>query len=426
MRSVPKIFSDISKTIGASGIQFAITLFATPIMTRLYEPSAYATFGIIMSAVMSVIGIGLLSLPNAYVLEKESVARREILQTMLLLLSVLVVLSGIAAVGMAIADAWHMGIHISWIALALFPVLVLTYGMRQILTNIAVSRANFNSTAIGQVIEPACARGSAIILGALFGGNPAFILLSAIAGHMVAAFTMYRMLLKGMLLKWRVYLTQKVSPQKVLRHHSDFIFYNTLSQNTQPLVLLIIPMLLAAFFSGTDAGHYILAVSIISMPATLIAMTTSSVIYRHFIEVERTNPSKLSRHLIAAMAVYLLLGVVILLPIFFFGEAIFAFAFGKTWAAAGEIAATLSVAYMGTFVVVGVQSIFRVTRQLKLQFRVEISASTVIVMVGIYAIYTMEFHMTILCLSAVWLLRNILLLCGAVYAASTFVKKNHA
>lgn len=75
MKPISKIVENLSKSVGASGFQFIITLFSTPIMTRLYAPEDYATFSILNGASALLIGIGMLSLPIAYTIEKESSAR---------------------------------------------------------------------------------------------------------------------------------------------------------------------------------------------------------------------------------------------------------------------------------------------------------------------------------------------------------------
>ena len=99
MNQFSKLLRNSSKTIGASGVQFLITLLTTPIMTRLYEPAAYASFGIIHTAATVLVGIGLLSLPNAYVAQKDAATREELMKSMVLLLAGLVIFSCLAVIG---------------------------------------------------------------------------------------------------------------------------------------------------------------------------------------------------------------------------------------------------------------------------------------------------------------------------------------
>jgi O-antigen/teichoic acid export membrane protein len=376
-----------------------------------------------MSAATSIVGVGLLSLPNAYPAEKESIARKELLQTMLLLLMGLVLLSTVGAIGLKIVDRSHAAIHVSGLALALFPLLVFTCGVRQIIIHVAIGRAHFNSTALGQIIEPIFSRGGAITLGALFGGHPAFILVATMLGQVVAAATICRMLLKNTLGQWRAHFCLPLKTMPTLRRHSDSIFYNTAAQQTQSLAMLGIQLAIATFCSGEAAGHYILATSIITMPVTLIALATAPVVYHHFIQVELNAPHKLMRDVGIAVAAYLVIGLFILAPIFFWGEWIFKFAFGSKWAAAGAISSTLSIAYVGLFAMIGVQSVFRVTKRLKLQFVLELFASIAALLLGVFCFKAFEFNTAVWWVSGVWFLRNTMLLCAAVYVAYEHAKK---
>ena len=422
MQKLSKIFLDIAKSISSSGVQFIITLFTTPIMTRLYDPSAYATFSIINTTATIVIGIGLLSLPNAHLIEKQASARKELMSTILKLLCVLCLLSAMVSVGLVIAEASQIDIGISGIVLVLFPILVLTYGVRSIMVNIAIAHANFSSTALGQILEPACSRGGSIILGTAFGGHPAFILFSVAVGHIVTIITIFKMVLKNTLNKWRSLIRPSIKPRIILKRYADFVLYNTASQQAQPLALLGIQISIEAFYSSHIAGQYILALSILTLPVTLIALTTAPVVYRHFIEIERTDSSKLALHLTVAMASYLLLGVCLLAPIYLFGEQIFTFAFGSVWAEAGAIASTLSLAYVSTFAIIGLQSVFTVIGRLKMQFLLESASSIVALFASIWCFKTVDLNTAMHYLSIIWFSRNIMLLCAGVAATFCYTK----
>lgn len=414
MKLTSPLFGNLLKSVGASGFQFLITLFSTPIMTRIYAPEAYATFGILNGAAVLIVGIGMLSLPTAYTMEKQSSARIALVRMMLLLLCGLVLFSTLISVGVAVSEKVDFGIPISTFALVLFPLLVLSTGMRQIVLNIAVDKAHFNSTALVHIIEPICARGGGIGLGALWGGNPVYILLSVIIGQIAAIFTICRLVLKDILQKWRSYFVADLKPLATLRRHSDFIWFNTASMQIHAGVMLVIQVGIASFFSAEFSGHYILAISILSLPATLIAFATSSIVYKHFINIEAHTPEQLPRHFIIAMVCYLLIGLGVLAPIFVFGKEIFHFVFGAAWEHSGFIASMMSISYVAMFGVVGVQSIFRVTRRLKLQFILEVSTCILMVIAIIFCFKTMEFDRAIYYMSLIWLLKNTTFLIGCI------------
>jgi lipopolysaccharide exporter len=419
MRPVSKIFVDMTKSASASGIQFLITLVTTPLMTRLYEPAAYATFGILNSIASLTIGIGMLSLPHAYLIEKDPVARARLMQVMLLLVGALFMLSIVAAFAIATSDMLHAGI----VATILLPVLVLTYGVRQILVIVAIERAHFSSTSLGQIVEPLCSRGGSIMLGATFGGHPAFILASVALGYIITSITILRMLMKATWREWRTLFKPGVKPFTLMRHYADFVSFSTASQQAQPLVMLGIQLAIVAFVSHELAGQYILATSILTLPISVIALTTAPVLYRHLITMEHDAPAKLAPYLIRATALYLLAGTVILSPVFFFGSEIFTVAFGANWAAAGHMSSILSVAYVSMFALTGVQSIFFVTKRLRTQFTLEIVTCALAFMAAAVSFKIMDFQAALVYLAAIWFLRNMVLLLACVLVAHAHTKQ---
>lgn len=419
MRKVSKLFSDLTKSVSSSSVQFLITLFTTPVMTRLYDPHSYATFGIIHTTATLFVGIGFLSLQNVYLQEKKARARAEVMHTIFWLLVTLVILAALAAAGMAIAGALHISAPISSFALVLLPLLVLTYGIRQMTITVAIKHAAFGSISAGQIAEPLCSRGSAIALGAAFGGHSVFMLASAAAGHMTTSLLLFKSALHGKIGKWRPH----VKPFAILRRHAHFVFYNTFSQQVQPMMMLGVQLAIAAFFSGEVAGHYILAVSILTLPATILLLATGPAVYRHFIEIDHTKPKQLPQHFMKALVLYLLTGFCLFSPIFFFGEKIFAFAFSSKWTAAGAIASILSIAYVSSLTLMGVQSIFMVIHRLKLQFILELCTCTLTLVIAIVCFKFLAFNTALHCLVILWMMRSGLLLFTCVIVTFQHARK---
>lgn len=417
MQSASKFFADIVKTASSSGVQVLITLITTPLMTRLYEPAAYSTFGVIHTMATSVIGVGLLSLPNAYPIEKDPAKRIALAQLMLLLLAGLVVLSAIGAVAMAATDAFGL----RSLAVMLLPILVFTFGIRQIMVSVAIESAHFNSISVGQILEPAIARGGSILMGVLMGGRASFILIAVALGHIATSLTVGKMVLQHTLGNWRVLVSSRLHPVRLIREFSDFVIYSTCSQQAKPLAMLGIQLVVIACFSHDVAGHYILAISILTLPASVVALATAPVVYRNFIETDRTDPAKLSGDLKRATCLYLAAGAVTLSPIFFFGEPLFEFVFGKIWGEAGRAASLLSIAYVAAFAMTGVQSIFRVTKRLKTQFFLELVTAALTLVAVLLSFRHLDFDTAMYYLAIILAIRNIVLLVACIVVTDTHV-----
>ncbi len=190
------------------------------------------------------------------------------------------------------------------------------------------------------------------------------------------------------------------------RHISSRRYFSTLGNQVAQFIANITKTVSASF-----------AISILTLPVSLIALSTAPVVYHHFIAIQKTHPQRLAAHFARVTAIYILMGAVLLLPLLWFGDVMFGFAFGDVWAHAGKISGMLSIAYVGTFTLTGVQSIFMVTRRLWLQFFFEVATSVPAIGAAIFCLKTMDFDTAIVALSLIWLLRNILLLCAAFMAA---------
>ncbi len=417
-----KYLADNLKSLGGGGAQFLIVLFSTPVMTRLYDPSAYATFGLINSSATVFVSIGMLSLPYAYPTVQRSADRARLMQCMLWMLVGLTLLSVMVALIIRITDMRHVGMDISETALLFFPLLVLTGAARQIMLMVAVERAHFNSTSLGQIIEPICSRGGAIALGSVAGGHPAFVLASMVFGYVVTTVSVGLLVVDKGMRHWIATIHSRKQFFSTLRRYKNFIFYSTPTQQLFPLTTLGVQMMVALFFSSEQTGHFILASSILTLPVTLIALTTAPVVYRRLIEIERKTPEKLLEHIVMLSVLYLIGGIGLVTPIFLFGESIFTFIFGANWTEAGAIAEILSVAYFFAFAAVGLQSIFRIIRHQGTELMLEIVSCSIIGLVAVLCFVTMNFYQALLCLSCAWLLRNLILLSSGLLLTRRYIK----
>lgn len=416
MKSFAQFFGHLAKTMGASIVQFLITLCATPIMTRLYAPEAYAVFGNINTTASVLIGIGLLSLPNAYCAEKEEGERSHLLRIMVLLLIGLVLFAVAGVLLAQLVSLPQLDAIPTW-SLLMLPVLTLTYGLRQIFVNMAIQSARFAHLSLSQVVEPLVARGLSIALGGGIGGNPLFILGAVSAGHLTAIRILRRHTLKQLAQRVSELPSHTTRFAASLRKYREYAIYNTVSQQAQPAAMLAIQMGITTAFSAHLAGQYILAVSILTLPVSLVALATAPVLYHHFIETEKNQPEQFPRFVILATLAYLLAGTLICLPVIFYGEQLFTIAFGQVWAYAGHIAGLLSLAYITQFALTGVQSVLMVTRRLKLQFMLEFGTVLPALLAATVCFRSLEFDHAILALSLIWLLRNGVLLCAVIMTA---------
>jgi O-antigen/teichoic acid export membrane protein len=417
MQSTPKLFRDLSKTVGASGVQLFITLITTPIMTRLYTPHDYAVFGILMTIATVITGVGMLSLPNAYPLEKVPQWQRRQLPAMLQLLALSALCATLIA---ALLLRFAMFEGVGWRTLAFVPILVITLGLRQLVIAVATARTQFGTIATTQITEPICSRGGAIALGASIGAHPAFILLAVAGGHLTSTAFLLKRLLHGHAIMLRARLAHALRAPlfPVLRHYRDFVWFQTAAAQTPAAMLLGMQLLMAVFLPQAAIGNYILATSILMLPIGVIAMTASSVIYRHFIELAHHQPAQLRASVLRWTRRYALLSLAVFAPLMLAGPWLFEIAFGAPWRLAGEMASVLSPALALLFVLTGIQPIFRVQRRLKLQLALELATGLLVIASLTLSLWLGgDLMQTMQVLMTSWSLRCLVILIGAAYVS---------
>lgn len=413
-----KLFvNHMGKTVGASGIQLLITLITTPIMTRLFMPEDYAVFGLVNTAAAVMVGMGMLSLPSAYTAEKDEKEREAMLHAMLLLLAMVLLAALLIAVAFALVGRYVAMIEVPLVALAFLPIIALTYGIRQIALNISIQRGQFSQISKAQISEPMASRVGAVLLGVCFGGSPFFVLVSNVAGHLVAVYTLFHAIPREIYRHSRSFMQYRSELWAILKRKGDFVLFGTASAQAQQLMILAIQVGIAGLFSGHLAGQYIFATSILTLPISVIALASAPVVYHHLMETEKTHPQQLPGHFMAAMGLYLAVAALVYAPLHVFGEDLFAFVFGDVWGHAGAISATLSIAYAAMFVLTGLQCIFMVTRQLRTQWYGEIITALPAMLVGVYCFKVMDFDRAVFYLSWIWLIRTLALLLLTVRAS---------
>lgn len=111
------------------------------------------------------------------------------------------------------------------------------------------------------------------------------------------------------------------------------------------------------YFSSSAAGLFSLSLKAISLPLSLISASFASVFYQKII-----NEKNKAQFYKKAFIGNLIIGVVILLPVFLFGEELFVFVFGKQWEVAGKFAEIMCPWIVMRFASGSVSLVFSATR----------------------------------------------------------------
>jgi O-antigen/teichoic acid export membrane protein len=130
--------------------------------------------------------------------------------------------------------------------------------------------------------------------------------------------------------------------RKLLKKEKSFLKFDVPAALLNFLSWSIATFLLAYYYDATTVGYYALGFTMLRLPMNLLGKAIGDVFYKNSandisdIEKLRSSSSRVVIHLFS-------FGLLPMAAIFFFGDVLFSFFFGKTWITAGQYSQILSI-----------------------------------------------------------------------------------
>ena len=126
------------------------------------------------------------------------------------------------------------------------------------------------------------------------------------------------------------------------------------------------PILFIATFSYVNiVGIFGLTIRVLSLPASLISLALSTVLFQKVTELHNNDPDKIKTLIIKIFLILIFTIIPFVGFIWFFGEDLFAFIFGELWREAGVMASILVFAVAIHFVVSPLSIVLSLDRNIK-------------------------------------------------------------
>jgi O-antigen/teichoic acid export membrane protein len=330
---------DVFKMIGASGASQLIAMAAYPLLTRLYDPTIFGLFGLVLAVVT--IAVPLTTLRFEWALP---IARGARAGSGLLVLGALI--PGCAALLLA-ASVWVLRpvaspyvAGPSYLAITLGALFCLvTLGWSSIGDAWCVRQGEFGRLAVSRFASGTCLLILQIIFallapsvyGLIYGFAIGQLAAAAIAAASAASFLRPQ---------WRRAL-KPASLIAVAKRFRKFAIITAPCQAISALGVNLPQMAIAALYGIHAGGLFALAVRVCGQPSTLM-QGISSVNWARTATLVRTDVGRLRRDYItltAGVALMALPG----LSLFLIGEPLFALIFGPQWEQAGYFTAILFI-----------------------------------------------------------------------------------
>jgi lipopolysaccharide exporter len=361
--------------MSATVIGQVITVLAAPILTRIYDPAAFGVYAMYATVLM-------LSVPLVCGRYELAIVPAETDDEAFGLL----LISCTIAVFVGVATLFALQMHRAMAFLGLEPIAkysitvavsVTVYGFLQILIQFWIREKRFSRIGGSEVWRSMGMTGAQVSIGEMQSGGPSGMMIGQLVGVVLSIIILGRTL-PGRLASWKARHRGNITRtlRNVAVRHRDHPIFLPWGGFVNALGSKLPVLMLSVFYGPVFLGMYSLADRLLRTPSTLIGQTSAQVLFQKMTEpdVKATMP-RLIRMWAAGMTVLSALPFVLL---FFFGRPFFAFALGKRWAPAGDIAAALIPIYWAGLVVSPLSSLLIIGKRQALA----VSIQAVILVVG--------------------------------------------
>ena len=330
---------------GGMAIGQAVTLLASPILTRLYDPHDFGIYAV-FTALSGLLGT-VVALRYEFAIPLAPTERQaaDLAALCLVAISFLCVVSVpvIWLGGDRLAQVTQMpGLaHILW----WLPATMGMAGIAQFLNYWSVYRGTFRLNASSRIVQSVLQSVMQVVLGVLGAGPGGMVLGYALAYGVRAANFLLRLPRRD----WRLLRGARVTAmRKCAIEQWRYPVLSAPSGLLQNGSQLLPALLLASLYGPAVAGWYGLGQRLIGLPVRLLGQAASQVYLGEIAISSRGDSFKLFKQ---ASLAFFALGIVIMAPLLLAGPSLFAFVFGETWRTAGEITRLLVPLYLTRLVV---------------------------------------------------------------------------
>jgi O-antigen/teichoic acid export membrane protein len=366
---------------GATAASQGLTVIATPVLTRLYDPAEFGALAAFISILTIILSVASLRYELAVPLASDDGLAANVLVVALIVVGIVASVTALVAIPLA-------GEIASWINVPdlerfmwLLPLAVLAGGVYQGLSHWAIRRQDFKRIARTRVSQAIAQVSTQLALGILVAG-PIGLLIGAVVGRFNGTGTLA-------LAFWQKDkdVLEFINPAAMRAAASRYRRFPEISSGSALLNALGVqlpPLLLSVFYGAQVLGWFALGQRVIGLPMMIVGIAVAQVYFGHAAEYARTDIGKL-RGLFYKTARRLAIGALIpILPLAVAGPWLFSHVFGPEWTEAGEYVRVLSVMYFVQFVAVPLGQTLNVFERLELQLfydlvRLVLAAGAIIV-----------------------------------------------
>jgi O-antigen/teichoic acid export membrane protein len=380
-------FSNVAVLTGGSAVSQALMILASPVITRLYSPSHYGAWSLLLSVFVILSVIVCWRYEFAIVLPKEDDEAANIFALTLLLTIGMTVLtaSSIWLFGSSLARLVGIEEYATW--LWCIPVLLFVFGIYQSSNYWCTRTQEFTRLAASRIGQSAGIVSTQIGTGILLGSSPAGLIMGRVVGQLIGASLLWRRIIRQDI---KVYINSLswASMKKCLYTHKNFPLYVAPYAFLSGFHNRAIYLLLGAFATVEVVGWFALAMRLMYLPIGLISTSINQVFYQK----AATEPkfSELEPFVLRILRLMVILVTPLLPFLLLSSHWVFGLVFGEVWAEAGIYGILMAFPAFMMLLTSWLDKIYYVLERQRLAIMLEISYDIISISFFLLAIITLK------------------------------------
>lgn len=334
--------------VGGTAIGQAITILASPFLTRFYSPEDFGLLATYISILSVLVVIASLRYELAIPLARNNNVASNLLALSLFIVFIFSLIIGIMLIFchdllLRLLNAPSLEKYL-W----LLPISLLGAGIYKVLNYQAIRNEKFKHISKTKVTQSFSQVVTQLFIGIVF-NNPIGLFIGDAIGRVGGSGTLFRIVMREERENLRKCSIGGIKEAAI--RYKQFPLVSSISSLFNTAGLQIPQLLIIILFGAHVAGFFSLVQRVIGFPMTMIGQSVSQV---YLSEVSRLvqNADKNIKPMFLKTSLRLLaLGILPIAVLSFFGPTIFAVFFGETWREAGEYSKLLGLMFLLQFIV---------------------------------------------------------------------------
>jgi O-antigen/teichoic acid export membrane protein len=353
---------NVSKLATGSILAQISGVLLAPVILRMFDAKDIGMLNLFNQAVAFFMVFSVLRLDRAIVLSKGQEAHRilETGQSIILFFTLLLVL-----ISLPFSGYWFQLMHLDYprlfiLALPAAFLLQSTINLYKAAGNVFTLYGVMASAIVMQSLVVHLLK---ILFGLGLGRGPAWLILAELSGYLLTLFYLLRAFFKKTGFQFRFAGIGEI--KEMLASKIAFIWYDVPAALLNFFSSSVAVFLLAWLYDTRVVGYYALGYSMLRLPMNLLGKAIGDVFYKDSAD-QAADPDKLRKRASNVVIQLFTFGILPMAAIFFFGDVIFSFAFGKHWITAGQYSQIFSSWTLIWFISSPISNLYYI---LKLQHR---------------------------------------------------------